>query len=51
MSYRRNRHKVEELSDDIKNDLLLGFNLFKNSRGKKIYFILLIVIVCYKKIS
>ena len=36
MSYRRNRHKVEELSDDIKNDLLLGFNLFKNSRGKYI---------------
>lgn len=33
MAYRRNRNKIEELSDDTKNDLLLAFDLFKNSRS------------------
>ena len=35
--YRRNKLKnatIEELTEDIKNDLLLGFNLFKNDKGQ-----------------
>lgn len=33
-SYRRSvKNKVEELNDDIKNDLQLAFDLFKNSKG------------------
>ena len=34
MAYRRNRQKIVELNDDDKNDLLLGFNLFKNNKDK-----------------
>lgn len=34
-SYRRTiKNKVEELNDDIKNDLQLAYDLFKNSKGK-----------------
>lgn len=40
-NYRRNRQKIEELNDDTRNDLLLGFNLFKNSKG--MLFILLLL--------
>ena len=33
-SYRRTiKNKVEELNDDIKNDLQMAFDLFKNSKG------------------
>ena len=34
MSTRRPVKKVEELTEDMKNDLYLGFNLMKNNREK-----------------